>query len=179
MAPPPIPASINASTSSSVCTLSQAHGVVKYVDTSDDNIRMDDQDKHTPRQTRLVSKKHGVVSPGLQGPSAQHVCVDDSVCRKYFIWISKLTIPCRMLVGHIKISIKNACRFLVGLQRWPAKTVLSQESLVGHWRSGLMNLSLHLSPPRERRPPGRRCLLGREREREKSRMIPVHVRYIC
>ena len=110
MAPPPIPASINASTSSSVCTSSRAHGAVKYADTSDDNIRMDDQDEHTLRQTRLVSKKHGVVSPGLQGPSAQRVRVDDSVCHKYFIWISELTIPCRMLVGHVKISIKNAGR---------------------------------------------------------------------
>ena len=53
-----------------------------------------------------------------------------------------------MLVGHVKTSTKNACLFLVGLQRWRAKTVLSQESLVGLWRSGLMNLSLRLSLPR-------------------------------
>ena len=186
MAPPPVPASTNASTSSSVHTSSRARGAVKYVDTSDDDARMDDRDEeHTPRRTRSVSKKRGVVSPGLQGPPAQRVRVDDSVRRTYFIQISELTIPCRMLVGHVKISIKNACRFPVGLQRWRAKTVLSQESLVGLWRSGLMNLSLHLSPPRERRrprkrrPPGRRRPLGRERERGKSGMIPVRVRCIC
>ena len=85
MAPPPVPASTNASTSSSVHTSSRARGAVKYVDTSDDDIRMDDRDEeHTPRRTRSVSKKRGVTSPGLQGPPAQRVRVDDLVRRNTF-----------------------------------------------------------------------------------------------
>ena len=85
MAPPPVPASTNASTSSSVRTSSRARGAGTYVDTSDDDIRMDDQDEeHTPRRTRSVSKKRGVISPGLQGPPAQRVRVDDSVRRNTF-----------------------------------------------------------------------------------------------
>ena len=94
MPPPPIPASTNASTSTSVRTSSRARGAVKYVDTSDDDIRMDDRDEeHTPRRTQSVSKKRGVVSPGLQGPPAQRVCVDDSVCRKHSIRVSEITLP--------------------------------------------------------------------------------------
>ena len=187
MAPPPVPASTNASASTGVRTSSRSRGAVKYVDTSDNDIRMDDRDKeHTPRRTRSVSKKRGVISPGLQGPPAQRVCVDDLVRRKtFYSGFPNLHSPCRMLVGHVKTSTKNACLFLVGLQHWRAKTVQSQGSLAGLWRSGLMNLSLCLSPPKERcrprkrRLPGRKRLPSREREKEKNGTMPVRVTYLC
>ena len=64
--------------------------MVRYVDTSDDDIKMEDQDNEcTPCWTQLVSKKRGVVSPGLQGPPAQRAQVDDSVYLTYFITVSK------------------------------------------------------------------------------------------
>ena len=82
MAPPPVPASTNTSTSTGVRTLSRSRGAVKYVDTSDDDMKMDDRDdERTPRRTRSVSRKRGVISPGLQGPPAQRARIDDSVRR--------------------------------------------------------------------------------------------------
>ena len=90
MAPPPVPALTNASTSTGVRTSSRSHGAVKYVDTSDDDINMEDRDdERTPRRTQSVSKKRGVVSPGLQGPPAQRAWVDDLVYLTYFITVSK------------------------------------------------------------------------------------------
>ena len=177
MAPPPVPASANSSTSTGVRTSSRSRGAVKYVDTSDDDIKMDDRDnERTPRRTRSASRKRGVISPRLQGPPAQRARIDDSVRHTYFITVSELTIPCRTLVGHVKTSTKSACLFLVGLQRWPAKTVRFQGSLAGLWRSGLMNLSLRLSLPREKRHPRKRRLPSKQRERGKNGTMPVRVR---
>ena len=81
MALPPVPGpSAGASTSIGTHTSSRSRGAVMYVETSDDDIRMDGQDdERITRRTRSVSQKRGVISPGEQGRPAQRARVEDPV----------------------------------------------------------------------------------------------------
>ena len=167
MAPPPGPgASADASTSTGTRTSSRPRGAVTYVEVSDDDIGAQNQDNEsTPRRTRSVSRKRGVISPGAQGPPAQRARVEDPVRRMYSIPAVCLMMRflSRMVAGRVKGSIKNVSLFPAGLQPGPAMGAHYQGSSAIRWQRGLLTLSLSPSRPSKRRRP------RKKRRRKKNR----------
>ena len=157
--PPDSGASADASTSTGTRTSSRPRGAVTYVEISDDDIGMQNQDNEsTPRRTRSVSRKRGVISPGAQGPPAQRARVEDPVCRMHSIpvFCPVMTFLSRMVVGRVKESLKNASLFPAGLQPGPAMGAHYQGSSAIRWQRGLLTLSLSPSRQSKRRRPRKR-----------------------
>ena len=129
-----------------------------YVQTLDDDIRMEGQDnERTSRRTRSVSQKRGVISPGEQGPPAQRARVEDLVRRIIFHPGSCFTIKLlsRMAVGRVKRSLKSAYLFRAGIQPGPAMGAHFQGSGAIHWQRGPLTLSLSPSRPRKGNTQGK------------------------
>ena len=184
MAPPSVPEpSAGASTSTGTRTSSRSRGADMYVQTLDDDIRMEGQDdERTSRRTRSVSRKRGVISPREQGPPAQRARVEDPVGRIIFHPGSCFTIKLlsRMAVGRVKRSLKSVYLFRAGIQPGPAMGAHFQGSGAIHWQCGPLTLSLSPSRPRKGRrtrkryPRRTKCPQGRQRARGRSGLSLLH-----
>ena len=148
---------------------SRSRGAVTYVDVSDDDIKMEEQDdEQTPRRTRTTGKKCAITSPGKQGPAAQRVRVDDPVRDIHFFTVSKLISRDRMAVGHAEEQVVNVCPLPKDLLPSRACTAPLRRFAAIPWQSGPMNLPRSPFRPRKRHLPRKRQPASSRRERAKS-----------
>ena len=175
IAPPSSPsASTSADTSAGHHTSSRSRGAITYVDVSNDNIKMEEQDdEQTPHQTRTTGKKRAITSPGKQGPAAQRVHVGDPVHDIHCFTVSKLISQNRMAVGHANEQIVNVCPSPKDLLPSRACTAPLRRFTAIPWQSGPMNLPWSPSRPRKRHLPRKRQPASSRRERVKSGMPQV------
>ena len=175
IAPPSGPsASTSADTSAGRHTSSRSRGAITYVDVSDDDIKMEEQDdEQTPRRTRTTGKKRAITSPGKQGPAAQRARVGDPVHDNHCFMVSKLISRHRMAVGHADEQIVNVCPSPKDLLPSRACTAPSRRFAAIPWQSGPMNLPRSPSRPRKRHLPRKRQPASSRRERVKSGMPQV------